>query len=149
MVNILQTPKSVASRCIISLDDKTISFLITWKEEQMKEYVNFSKDIEEDSKQLIFSRYYSKYNDFDFFRLAHLTDKLHHFLIHHPELPKITVHGLRYTHASLLFEAGVTIKDVQARLGHSDIKTTMDIYTHVTNSAKERAAKAFEDFMKF
>lgn len=147
--HILQTPKSVASRRIISLDDKTISFLITWKKEQMKEYANFSKDIEEDSKQLIFSRHYSKHNDFDFFRLAHLNDKLHHFLIHHPELPKITVHGLRHTHASLLFEAGVTIKDVQARLGHSDIKTTMDIYTHVTNSAKERAAKAFEDFMKF
>lgn len=47
-------------------------------------------------------------------------------------------------HASLLFE----IKDVQVRLGHSDIKTTM-IYTHVTNSAKEKAAKQFEDFMGF
>jgi len=43
----------------------------------------------------------------------------------------------------------MTIKGVQAYLGHSDIKTTMDIYTHVTNYVKERAAKAFEDFMKF
>jgi len=43
----------------------------------------------------------------------------------------------------------MAIKDVQAHLGHGDIKTTMDIYTYVTNSVKERAAKAFEDFMKF
>jgi len=43
----------------------------------------------------------------------------------------------------------VTIKDVQVRLGHSDIKTAMDIYTHVTNSAREKAAKAFEDLMGF
>ncbi|WP_197223678.1 tyrosine-type recombinase/integrase [Lysinibacillus sphaericus] len=146
---ILQTPKSIASRRIISLDEQTLSFLATWKEEQVKEYATFSQNIETDVKQLIFSRYYPKNKEFDFLRLAHLNDKLFHFLIHHPELPNITVHALRHTHASLLFEAGVTIKDVQARLGHSDIKTTMDIYTHVTNSAKERAAKAFEDFMKF
>ncbi|MGY3765374.1 tyrosine-type recombinase/integrase [Vagococcus vulneris] len=36
----------------------------------------------------------------------------------------MTVHGFRHTHASLLFEPGATIKDVQSRLGHSDIQTT-------------------------
>jgi integrase len=38
----------------------------------------------------------------------------------------------------LLFAAGVAIKDVQARLGHTDVQTTMDIYTHVTDEAKEK-----------
>ena len=34
----------------------------------------------------------------------------------------------------LLFEAGLSIQEVQDRLGHGDIKTTMDIYAHVTEN---------------
>lgn len=144
---ILQTPKTNASRRVISLDEGTISFLEKWKEEQAKEYEEFNLKVEEDTKQLIFTKYDISSNRFKSFRLAHLNDKLQSILSQHDDIPDITVHGLRHTHASLLFEAGVTIKDVQVRLGHSDIKTTMDIYTHVTNSAKEKAAKQFEDFM--
>jgi integrase len=50
-----------------------------------------------------------------------------------PELLQFNVHAFRHTHDSLLFAAGASIKDVQARLGHADIQTTMDIYTHVTD----------------
>lgn len=50
----------------------------------------------------------------------------------------MTVHGFRHTHCSLLFEAGVSIKDVQERMGHTDIKTTMTIYAHVTEQRKEK-----------
>ncbi|WJV30406.1 tyrosine-type recombinase/integrase [Rossellomorea sp. AcN35-11] len=52
-------------------------------------------------------------------------------------------------HASLLFAAGASIKDVQVRLGHSDVQTTMDIYTHVTNEAKEKTAEMFQQYMNF
>ena len=38
------------------------------------------------------------------------------------DFKQISIHGFRHTHASLLFEAGASIKDVQSRLGHSDIK---------------------------
>lgn len=34
------------------------------------------------------------------------------------------------THCSLLFEAGATIKEVQERLGHGNVQTTMDTYAH-------------------
>jgi site-specific recombinase XerD len=50
---------------------------------------------------------------------------------------------LRHTYASLLFEAGASIKEVQERLGHSDIKMTMNIYTHVTNNLKKQTASKF------
>lgn len=63
-------------------------------------------------------------------------------------LDKITPHGLRHTHCSLLFEAGASLKEVQVRLGHSDVKTTMDIYTHVTKKAKEGAIQKFATFLK-
>ncbi|WP_217581620.1 tyrosine-type recombinase/integrase [Lysinibacillus sp. GbtcB16] len=64
-------------------------------------------------------------------------------------LEKITTHGLRHTHYSLLFEAGATIKEVQDRLGHTDVQTTMNIYTHVTEKAKEVAAEKFAKYMDF
>ncbi|WP_078598337.1 tyrosine-type recombinase/integrase [Evansella clarkii] len=37
-----------------------------------------------------------------------------------------------------MLQAGATIKDVQERLRHNDIQTTINIYTHVTNKSKER-----------
>jgi integrase len=49
----------------------------------------------------------------------------------------ITTHGFRHTHCSLLFEAGASIKEVQDRLGHSDVQTTMNIYAHVSKNNKE------------
>lgn len=64
-------------------------------------------------------------------------------------LRKISTHGLRHTHCSLLFEAGATIKEVQERLGHSDVKTTMDIYAHVTEKAKDEVAQKFAKYMNF
>lgn len=81
-------------------------------------------------------------------RLAYPNDKLNE-IIRSNNLHKITVHGLRHTHASLLFEAGASIKEVQERLGHSDIKMTMNIYTHVTKAVKEKTADRFEKFMEF
>ena len=64
------------------------------------------------------------------------------------ELKRITVHGLRHTHCSLLFEAGLPIQEVKERLGHSDIKTTMNIYTHVTKKAKEKSAEKFAAYIE-
>lgn len=60
---------------------------------------------------------------------------------------KGTIHSFRHTHASMLFEAGWSIKDVQERLGHKDFKTTMDIYTHVTKRRKKESMKDFEKFI--
>ena len=55
----------------------------------------------------------------------------------------ITVHGFRHTHASLLFEAGTPMQDVKERLGHSDINTTMNIYTHVTKAEQKKTADIY------
>ncbi len=68
-------------------------------------------------------------------------------IIKENELKRITVHGFRHTHCSLLFESAASIKEVQVRLGHTDIKTTMDIYTHVSEKKKEETATRFADFM--
>ena len=48
-------------------------------------------------------------------------------------------HILRHTHITMLTEAGVDLKTIIDRVGHEDSKTTMDIYTHVTEKMKEDA----------
>jgi integrase len=53
----------------------------------------------------------------------------------------ITFHGLRHTHASLMLAAGTDMKVTSARLGHSSIAITADLYTHVV-SEQDRAAAA-------
>lgn len=53
-------------------------------------------------------------------------------------------HSLRHTHATLLIEAGANIKDVSVRLGHANIETTLQIYTHQTNTMSLRTVDIFE-----
>ena len=49
----------------------------------------------------------------------------------------VTPHQLRHAYATLLFDAGIDPKSAQLLLGHSDYKTTMDIYTHISESRKK------------
>ncbi len=60
---------------------------------------------------------------------------------------KIRFHDIRHTNATTLLAAGVDIKTVQTRLGHSDVSTTMNIYTHMTNEMNENAAKKIDDII--
>lgn len=53
-------------------------------------------------------------------------------------------HSLRHTHATLLIEAGANIKNVQARLGHTNIKTTLQTYVHNTDKMSEQSVNLFE-----
>lgn len=48
------------------------------------------------------------------------------------KIEPISVHGLRLTHASILFYKDVSIYYVSERLGHSEIETTMSYYQRVT-----------------
>ncbi|MCI9618034.1 MAG: site-specific integrase [Eubacterium sp.] len=53
-------------------------------------------------------------------------------------------HALRHTHATMLIEAGIPVKAVSERLGHSSVRTTLETYVHVTDSMKNDAVNKFE-----
>lgn len=59
--------------------------------------------------------------------------------------PTMRFHGLRHGCASILYDKGWEIKDVQTWLGHANIATTADIYTHISNSRKNNMAKNIEN----
>ncbi len=61
--------------------------------------------------------------------------------------PKLTLHMLRHTYASLLINQGANIKVVQANMGHSDVFQTLSIYSHAYDSAKEIEAKKLNEIV--
>lgn len=53
-------------------------------------------------------------------------------------VPRIGVHGLRHTHASLLFNSGISILSISRRLGHANTSTTEKVYVHLIDDQKQK-----------
>lgn len=135
----VKSTKTGTSRTI-KIDEETLNTFIVWRKEQQKNYLILGFNTN-NPDQLIFSNLHNEYLQ---------PTKTRQWILQIQEkyvLKKVTTHGLRHTHCSLLFEAGASIKEVQDRLGHSDVKTTMDIYAHVSEKAKAEAVQKFEDYL--
>jgi hypothetical protein len=57
------------------------------------------------------------------------------------KLPRIRLHDLRHTHASLALAAGINPKVVSERLGHATVSITLDTYSHAIPALQEEAAE--------
>ena len=133
-----QSPKTKRSTRTISLDDSTVQILKDWKLEQKK--IFFKHGIK--SKKIVITNTKGGYFDF-----AHFRDELKYFLGKH-KLKQFSVHSLRHTHASLLFEAGIEPKTISDRLGHSNIQTTLDMYTHLNDKQRSDVADRLLKFLE-
>ena len=140
---IITTPKTRNSNRTIQIDDNTLHSLKQWRTEQARYLIGLAyRPMQQE--QLIFANL--KNNSIN--NTVYPTLLLKRICQKH-QLKEIKVHGFRHTHCSLLFEAGVPMKDVKERLGHTDIKTTMNIYTHVTKNSKEQSAQLFANYVNF
>ena len=136
---ISETPKTKKSNRIIYLDEKTIKQLKFWKLEQRKYLF-----------QLGFTKAnYLFTNDENSFTINQAVAERYNVYRERAGLPYIGLHGFRHTHASMLYEAGADHKEVQERMGHANIKTTMDTYTHITNSKKEETTQKLTNYINF
>uniref|UniRef100_UPI00307B47B4 tyrosine-type recombinase/integrase n=1 Tax=Dysosmobacter welbionis TaxID=2093857 RepID=UPI00307B47B4 len=61
-------------------------------------------------------------------------------------LPKVTVHSLRHTYASLMIADGAPLVVVSKQLGHAQTSTTANIYAHAIASAQAKAMQTFDRF---
>ena len=139
---LIQTPKTATSKRTIVLDGITLSMLSTWRKRQAMDFLKLGFNTMNE-EQLIFP------NTKNELMIPTKPDQKLDRMIKKNELKRITIHGFRHTHCSLLFEAGASIKEVQDRLGHADIQTTMNIYAHVTEKAKEKTAEKFAKYVNF
>lgn len=137
---IVQAPKTSTGRRVVSVDAETLRILRRWKSLQAFEQRALRRDA---PPQLLFP-------GIDGGFMASVTPgAVITRICKKTGLKRITTHGLRHTHCSILFEAGASLKEVQDRLGHSDIHTTMNIYAHVSEKRKDETAEKFAAYVGF
>lgn len=136
----LQTPKTKNSKRVISIDPTTLSILKGWKKDQIKIYFKNGKHFEGD-ENFIFTNQRG-----DWVHIHNFIRYFKRFIADH-DLKPITPHGLRHTHASLLFSAGVEPKNISDRLGHSTVQITLDLYTHITEEQRTDTVEKLLEYM--
>lgn len=138
----IQTPKTKSSNRVISLDTETIQILKSWQLEQRKQLLKLGIN-SMNKQQLIFS---NGKNSFIIVPTVRLAIKQ---IAKKAGIHPITTHGFRHTHATLLFASGLDIKQVQARLGHSNVQTTLNIYTHAIQDKQDKIGDEFAKYINF
>ncbi|PGK52067.1 site-specific integrase [Priestia megaterium] len=68
-------------------------------------------------------------------------------LLEKVDVPRIRFHDMRHTHATLLLKQGIHPKIVSERLGHANVRVTLDTYSHVLPGLQEVAADAIEEVL--
>lgn len=79
---------------------------------------------------------------------TNLTNRTLKALLRAGNLPNITFHELRHSHATLLLTMGINPKVVQERLGHESVKTTLDKYGHVLPTTQRQAVELLQEMLK-
>lgn len=95
-------------------------------------------------KSYIKSDYVFTWEDGHMYRPDYITKEFTKVLAKN-NFPKMRFHDLRHSCASILYDKGWEIKDIQTWLGHADIETTANIYTHISKSRKEILAEDLQN----
>ncbi|MFW8053267.1 tyrosine-type recombinase/integrase [Vagococcus fluvialis] len=136
----ISTTKTFSSVRTISLDQETLANLKKWKIEQAKFLLQHGY---KNQKNLVFSDWKGKV-------ITHPNiNGRSRRIAEYAGLPNIGLHGFRHTHATLLFESEVSPKEIQHRLGHSDIAMTLDTYTHITEKTEKKAINTLIEHFGF
>ena len=133
---VLKTPKSASGTRDIYVSDELKSLL-------MKEYIKYCKDKLEQGKIFVDSNRVIRQKDGSAYSPDSITQKWIRFRQKH-NLKEIRLHDLRHTSATAMLSAGVNMKVIQQRMGHSDISTTMNIYAHALPSMNKDAGDKLE-----
>ena len=127
------TPKSKAGLREIDIDKATVSLLKQYKKRQQVQSWQLGR-----SEGIVFTPFTTKY------AYACLLRKRLQSHFKAAGVPDIGFHGFRHTHATIMLYAGIEAKDLQYRLGHSNISMTLNTYVHATKEGAKKAVSIFE-----
>lgn len=127
------TPKSKAGLREIDIDKATVSLLKQYKKRQQVQSWQLGR-----SEGIVFTPFTTKY------AYACLLRKRLQSHFKAAGVPDISFHGFRHTHATIMLYAGIEAKDLQYRLGHSNISMTLNTYVHATREGAKKAVSIFE-----
>ena len=127
------TPKSKAGLREIDIDKATVSLLKEYKKRQQIQAWQLGR-----SESIVFTPFTTKY------AYACLLRKRLQGHFKAASVPDISFHGFRHTHATIMLYAGIEAKDLQYRLGHSNISMTLNTYVHATKEGAKKAVSIFE-----
>ncbi|MGF3084233.1 tyrosine-type recombinase/integrase, partial [Streptococcus pyogenes] len=127
------TPKSKAGLRDIEIDRATVLLLKQYKNRQQV----LSWDLGR-SETIVFTPFTTKY------AYACLLRKRLQKHFKAAGVPDISFPGFRHTHATIMLYAGIEAKDLQYRLGHSNISMTLNTYVHATKEGAKKAVSIFE-----
>lgn len=127
------TPKSKAGLREIDIDKATVSLLKQYKKRQQIQSWQLGR-----SEGIVFTPFTTKY------AYACLLRKRLQGHFKSAGVPDISFHGFRHTHATIMLYASIEAKDLQYRLGHSNISMTLNTYVHATKEGAKKAVSIFE-----
>jgi integrase len=135
----LSDPKTDKSAARITLDAETIALLKKWQINQRKYMLSLG--ITEPT--MIFCGIYKQMitHHAIYARMLTITEK--------SGIPFLGLHVTRHTHASLLLDAGASMKEVQDRLRHAKISMTMDTYGHLSKETKDKTIEKLVAHLNF
>lgn len=118
--------KTETSNRVIKIDKVTMNM-----------FQKYFEETPENIHKLVFYNPESKYKVFSNTGVNKALKKLLNKL----RIDEISIHGLRHTHASILFYKGISVQYISERLGHADVDTTIRIYTHLIKELREEDEK--------
>ncbi|MBB6450246.1 integrase [Geomicrobium halophilum] len=137
----ISTPKSKQSDRTIKLDNTTMK-LLKQQQTNREEIHYLHKNYRRSKDNLIFYQH-----DGRWLRTNVVRDYFKE-VCKRANLPVLSPHALRHTHAVHLLEAGVQIKYVSERLGHANMNVTADTYLHVTEKIEDDALSLYENYIQ-
>jgi integrase len=130
---VVSEPKTAKGRRVIALDPATVEVLKSQAARQLAEQREWEEAWTDTG--LVFTKENGEALDPEtitrWFRIA----------VREAMLPKVRLHDLRHTHATLALQAGIHPKVVSERLGHATVSITLDTYSHAVPALQEEAAE--------
>ena len=151
------TPKTEKSKRIIKLPEKVMNLLKEYKKEYNAKKLSLGstwydtnfvftqengKPMHPDTLTDYCNKFTKKYNE-----IIEKDNKNKPKNTQIKLLPHINPHAFRHSQASILLKSGVNIADISTNLGHSNLMTTLNIYSHVLEKANERVSNTLENVL--